>query len=233
MRGCLTVLTLAAALALVGAWFGGPALAGVLVERSLAAAGYKATDSSVVVSSDPPFEILAGHADRVTIRGTSATIHDLRAARLELTLSNVDLVGRRFSRIDGQLDDVHIPAADNSSVLARSVAVRGRADAAATTVRVDEAVVADLLDEAIKRETGLSVSGVQLSEPNQIRFTAGLTIRARFDVSPDGSLVIAGTSGDPRFTVFRPDQDIRLTSVAVAGSVLVLTGTTDVSTLIR
>jgi hypothetical protein len=233
MRGCLTVLVLAAALVLVVAWFGAPALAGVLIERSLAAAGYSAADTSVTVSSDPPLEILAGHADRVTIRGTRATLRDLAAAELVLTMTNVDLVGGRFSRVDGELTDVVIQSGDGSSVRARSLAVRGPGNAAAATVRIDEAVVASLLGDTIRRETGLVVSGVSLTEPNRIRFTAGVTINARFDVAPDGSVVIAATSGGPRFTVFDPREDLRLRTVAVAGSDLVLSGTTDLTNLIR
>jgi hypothetical protein len=233
MRGCLSVLILAAGLVLVVAWFGGPTLAGVLIERSLAGAGYTAAETSVTVSSDPPLEILAGHADRVTIHGTRATLRDLTAADLMLTMTNVDLVGGRFSRVDGQLSDVLIKSGDGSSVRARSLAVRGPANAAAATVRIDEAVIATLLGDAIKRETGLAVSGVSLSEPNRIRFSAGVTISGRFDVAPDGSVTISGTSGSPRFTVFDPREDLRLTTVAVAGSDLVLTGTTDLTNLIR
>jgi hypothetical protein len=233
MRGCLTVLVLGAALVLVVAWFGGPTLAGVLIERSLASAGYSAAETSVTVSSDPPLEILAGHADRVTIHGTRATLRDLTAAELRLTITNVDLVGGRFSRVDGQLTDVLIESGDGSSLRARSLGVRGPANAAAATLRIDEAVVAALLADAIKRETGLVVSGVSLSAPNRIRFSAGVTIQGRFDVAPDGSVVIAATSGGPQFTVFDPREDLRLTAVAVAGSDLVLTGTTDLTNLIR
>jgi hypothetical protein len=231
MRGCLSVLVLAAALVLVVAWFGGPTLAGVLIERSLAGAGYVASDTSVAVSSDPPLEILSGHADRVTIRGTRATIRDLTAARLELTLSNVDLVAGRFSRIDGELGDVVIRSADGLSIRARSIVLRGRADSATTTVRIDQGVVEELLGVAIRRETGLSVSGVTLSEPNRIRFTAGLPISGSFAVAPDGSLVLA--SSGMRFTVFSPDPDLRLTSATVADSMLVLSGTMDLTNLIR
>jgi hypothetical protein len=233
MRGCLSVLILAAGLVLVVAWFGGPTLAGVLIERSLASAGYSAAETSVTVSSDPPLEILAGHADRVTIHGTRATLRDLTAAELMLTITNVDLVAGRFSQVDGKLSDVLIKSADGSSVRARSLAVRGPANAAAATVRIDEAVVATLLGDAIRRETGLVVSGVSLSEPNRIRFSAGVTISGRFDVAPDGSVEISGTSGSPRFTVFDPREDLRLTTVAVVGSDLVLTGTTDLTHLIR
>jgi hypothetical protein len=231
MRGCLSVLVFAAALVVVVAWFGGPTLAAVLIEQSLAGAGFAATDTSVVVSSDPPLEILSGHADGVAIRGTRATIRGLTAAQLELTLTNVDLVAGRFSRVDGDLRDVVITSGDGSSVRARSIELRGRANAATTTVRIDQAVLEELLGVAVRRETGLSVSGVVLSAPNRIRFTAGLPISGTFAVSPDGSLVLA--SSGLRFTVFTPDRDLRLTSATVADSMLVLGGTMDLTNLIR
>jgi hypothetical protein len=233
MRGCLSVLIIAAGIVLAAAWFGGPTLAGVVVERSLDSAGFVAAQRSVTVSSDPPLEILAGHADRVTIRATRATVRDLTAARLVLTLTNVDLVGGKFSGVEGQLDGVLIPSVDGSSVDARTVTVRGRAAAATATVRIDAAVLEALFAKAIRRETGLSVAGLSLSAPNRIRFTAGLTISGRLAVGADGSLVIAATSGDTRFTVFKPNADLQLTSVAVSGTELVLTGTTDVGNLIR
>jgi hypothetical protein len=233
MRGCLSVLFIAVGLVLVAAWLGGPTFAGVLVERSLDGAGFVAAERSVTVSSDPALEILTGQADRVTIRATRATVRDLTAGRLLVTLSNVDLVARRFSRIDGQLDDVLVRVADGSSVRASSVTLRGPADATIANVSIDKAVVEELLGVAIRRQTGLSVSGLTLSEPDRIRFTAGLTISGRFAVGSDGSLVIAATSGDTRFTVIRPNPDLRLTSVGVSGNELVLRGTTDLGNLIR
>jgi hypothetical protein len=233
MRGCLSVLILAAGTVLAAAWFGGPTLAGVVIERSLDSAGFVAAERSVTVSSDTPLEILAGHADRVTIRATRATVRDLTASRLVLTLTSVDLVGGKFSGVDGQLDDVLIPSVDGSSVDARTVTVRGRAAAATATVRIDAGVLEGLFAKAIRRETGLSVAGLSLSAPDRIRFTAGLTISGRLAVGADGSLVIAATSGDTRFTVFKPNADLRLTSVAVSGTELVLTGATDLGSLIR
>jgi hypothetical protein len=233
MRGCLSVLILAAGLVLGVAWFGGPTLAGVLVERSLDSAGFVAPERSVRVSADPPLEILAGRADRVTIQATRATVRGLTAARLLLTLTTIDLVGGQFSGVEGQLDDVLIRSGDGSSVRASSVTLRGRADAATTTVRIDKTVVETLLAAAIRRQTGLSVSGMTLSNPDRIRFTAGLTVSGRFAVAADGSLVIAGTSGDTRFTVFKPDPDLRLISASVSGDQLILAGTTDLRNLLR
>lgn len=233
MRGCLSVLILATGLVLAVAWFGGPTLAGAVVERSLDGAGFVAAERSVTVSSDPPLEILAGHADRVSITATRASVRDLTAARARLTLTNVDLLSGAFSAIDGQLDDVLIPTVDGSSIDARSLTVRGRPAAATAVVHIDAVVVEALIRTAIRRQTGLSVSAVALSAPDRIRFTAGLTISGRFAVAPDGSLVIAATSGDSRFTVFQPRPDLRLASVAVSGSQLILTGTTNVEGMIR
>ncbi|TMC61362.1 MAG: hypothetical protein E6J17_08625, partial [Chloroflexi bacterium] len=157
----------------------------------------------MTVSSDQPLEILAGHADRVTITATRARVRDLSAARVQLTLTNVDLVNGTFAGVDGQLD-VLIPTIDGSSVDARSVTVGGRAGAATAVVRIDSSIVEALLGKAIRRQTGLSVTAVTLSEPDRIRFTAGLTISGQFAVAADDSLVIAATSGDNRFTVFQP-----------------------------
>src|SRR3954453_2050622 len=148
MRGCLSVLILAAGLVLAVAWFAGPALAGAIVERSLDGADFVAADRSVTVSSDPPLEILAGHADRVTITAARARVRDLTAAHVQLTLTNVDLVTGSFAGVDGQLDDVLIPTVDGSSVDARSVTLRGRAAAATAVVRVDRSIIEALLDKA-------------------------------------------------------------------------------------
>jgi hypothetical protein len=233
MRGCLSVLFIAVGLVLIAAWFAGPPLAGTLVEQSLDSAGFRAADRTATVTTDPPLEILTGRADRVTIRATRATLRDLAAERLVLTLSNVDLVARTFTRVDGQLDDVLIQSADGSSVRALDVALHGAPDAAMTTVRISEAVLRALLNEAVKRETGLSVTDVTLREPDRISFKAGLTITGRFVVESDGSLVIAAASPALRFTVFEPNPELTLTSVGVSGTDLVLTGTTDIQTLIR
>ena len=136
MRGCLSILLLAALFVLALAWFGGPALAGTVVERSMTAAGFVAADTSVAVTSEPPLELLTGHADRVVVKARNATLRDMRAASLSLTLSNVDLVGRRFARVDGTLDNVSIDSSDGTVINARSIAVRGPADAATATVRM-------------------------------------------------------------------------------------------------
>lgn len=233
MRGCLSVLVLAAVFVLGLAWFGGPVLAGTIVERSMTAAGFVAADTSVAVTSEPPLELLAGHADRVVVTARNATLRNMAAASLSLTLSNVDLVGRRFARVDGTLDDVSIDASDGTVINARSIALRGPSDAATATVRLAEDVVKRLITDGVRAQAGLRVTGVTLSPPNRIGFTAGLPIDGRFDVAADGSLGLVTSGGGSRFMLFEPPPELRLVGVSVVGSDLVLVGTTSLADLVR
>lgn len=232
MRGCLSVVVLAALFVLVLAWFGGPALAGTVVERSMIAAGFVAADTSVAVTSEPPLELLTGHADRVVVKARNATLRDMRAASVSLTLSNVDLVGRRFARVDGTLDNVSIDSSDGTVINARSIAVRGPAAAATATVRMTEDVVKRLLTDGIRAQAGLRVGSVTLSPPNRIKFTAGLSIDGRLDVGSDGSLGVVTSGGGSRFTLFQPPTELRLTNASVVGSDLVLVGTISLADLV-
>ena len=233
MRGCLSTLILAAVFVLGLAWFGGPVLASTVVERSLTAAGFVAAETSVAVTSEPPLELLAGHADRVVITARNAVLGDIRAASVSLTLSNVDLVGRRFARVDGGLDNVSIDANGGTVVNATSITVRGPGDGATATIRVGGDVVKRLLTDGIRSQAGLRVGSVTLSPPNRIRFTAGLSIDGRFAVAPDGSLGVVAAGGGSRFTLFDPPPQLQLKSASVVGSDLVLVGTTSLTDLFR
>jgi hypothetical protein len=157
----------------------------------------------------------------------------MRAASLSLTLSNVDLLGRRFARLDGTLEDVSIDASDGTVINARSITLRGPADGATATVRLTEDVVKRLLTDGIRAQAGLRVGSVTLAPPNRIRFTAGLSIDGRFDVGADGSLGVVTSGGGSRFTLFEPPPDLRLTNASVVGSDLVLVGTMSLADLVN
>jgi hypothetical protein len=232
MRGCLSVLVIAALFVLVLAWIGGPMLASTLIERSLAAAGFTASSTSVTVTSEPPVEVLAGHADRVRIDARDAQLETIRAGRLSLALTNVDLLGRRFGSVDGILDDAIITPADGPAVAARVITLRGSAADATATITIGEQVVEQLIVDGIRQQTGLRVDRVTLSAPNRVRFTAGLTLDGRFAVGPNGSLDVVA-SGDTRFTLLDPPADIHLTSATVVGTDLVVVGTTSLVDLLR
>ncbi len=112
VRGCL--LTLIALVAVVAAllWLALPPLAGTLVQGALVAGGLEAASTVVTVTADPPPRLLTLKADEVDVHATNASIHGLSAADLEVTLHDVDLLDRTFSRLDGTLRGVRLSDAD-------------------------------------------------------------------------------------------------------------------------
>src|SRR3954469_12931376 len=116
MRGCLSVLVLGLVFVLAVTWLGGPLLAGAVVERVLAGSGFAGDATSVTVTADPPLELLVGHVDRLEVRARDARVGQLDAQRLAVELTDVDLLTRRFSHVDGRLDGVVLHGANGSAV---------------------------------------------------------------------------------------------------------------------
>src|SRR5919112_3846543 len=110
MRGCLTILVLAAAFVVGAIWFGGPPLAGTVVEASLTGAGLTADELDVTVSSDPPLGLVTGRADRVSIHATGVGWGSIEAESMDLDLIGVDLFGRTATSADGTFDGVAVEA---------------------------------------------------------------------------------------------------------------------------
>jgi len=233
VRGCLSVLLAAALFVLGAAWFGGPTLAGAIVERSLAGAGFSGTGTTVAVSADPPLALLGGHADRVVIQSSKASVGGVDADRLTVTLIDVDLVARRFARVDGQLDGVVLHNADGTAVEASSIGLVGRSDAAAATVRIAAATIDAMARAAVRREVGVSVAAVRLVAPDWIVFTAGgLQVEGRLVVDGAGSLGVAVAAlGSGTIELVQPGGPLRLKSIRIEAGDLVLAGTYDLTGL--
>jgi hypothetical protein len=230
------LFSLAGLAALVVAIFGtfAPGIAGTLASGALGQAGVTGTDTQVNVVSDPPTELLEGRADRVEIRSTSATIGGLQAETVDLALLDVSLANRTWGRIEGRLGGVTLQAADGSLVRAEQVDLAGPPDATVATVRVAGDVVEALALEAVRRNTGLTISDVTLVEPDLVTIGAfGIGVQGRLVVEPDGWLALAvALPGEPRVPLFTPDP-LRLQTVAVSGGGLVLTGTIDLAGLLE
>jgi hypothetical protein len=227
MRGCLFVLLAAATFVVAGSWFGGPTLAGYLVGAGLDAAGFEARERRIDATTDPPIEVLGGAVDRVEITASGATIGDLTAGSLHVILFGVDLVGRSFRSIEGELIDVTIRGA-GGSVDAERIDLTGEAGAVRATVRVRQAAVADLVASALRRELGFSVGQVTLEAPDVVVFSlAGLRATGRLRVE-DGALWLAAqVPGDPRVELIEAGDPLTLREVGV-GEELLLVGTLDV-----
>jgi hypothetical protein len=218
--------------ALVGSF--APGIAGTIAAGALGEAGVTGTDTQVSVLSDPPTELMEGRADRVEIRSTAATIGGLQAASVDLALSDVSLADRTWGTIEGRLGGVTLQAADGSLVRAEQIDLVGPPEATQATVRVSGDVVEALALEAVRRNTGLSITDVTLVEPDRVEIGAfGIQVQGRLVVQPDGWLAVAvALPGEPRVPLFTPDP-LRLQTAAVSGDALVLTGTIDLAGLLE
>ena len=227
MRGCVSVLVLAAVFAVAVAWFGAPPLAGAAIQLGLDAAGLEARQTSVRVESDPPIEILGGHADRVIIGADDAVLQGLDIGRLDLVLGDVDLVARSFGTLDGTLTDVRVHGPSGTAPLTK-IDVGGPADAADLVATMAGRDVERLATAAINDALGLPVGGATLSEPDVLRLTiAGQGIDGRLVVEPTGGIALAlPLAGTPRVPLF-DSAVIEVASVTVLGIELILTGTLD------
>ena len=233
MRGCLVILVLALALTLGGAWFGSPALAGVLVESALDASGFSARTRDVRVASDPPFGILTGRADRVDIRADDATYEELDAERMELTLLGVDLLGRRFEEVDGRLIGARLERPEGGSVEAAEVQLSGPADGADAVVTIAGSEVERVAVDALEDGFGITPESARLTAPDLLTFeVGGNRVEGRFVVDPDGSLSVAAQlPGNPRVELIEGDP-LRLESATVVDDALILTGSIDLAALL-
>jgi hypothetical protein len=232
VRGCLSVLILAALFVVVGAWFGGPPIAEALVTTGLTSSGLHSDDLRVHVQADPPLELATGRADQVVVDGHNVTWKGLTADTLHLTLDDVDFVGRSAGDTNGRLTGVELPNVDPPGSKA-TVDIAGPGKSAVVTVRIDNATVQRMAIEAFEEKLGVRPTSATLSEPNVIRFQAGpVTASGALTIGADGSLGVSTPLGTVTVLERSPSQPIQLTSVAVEGDNLVLTGTLDVKDLL-
>ncbi len=232
MRGCVSVLVLAAAFTLGAAWFGGPRLAAALVQGGLAAGGFGGQGTTVDVVAEPPFEVLTGHADRVVIGSNDASFGELEVTRIDLVLGDVDLVARTFGSVDGTLDGVRVRQAEGRVRVGR-VELSGTGSRTGAVVTMAGVDVEQLARDAINDALTLPVGGAELRAPDLLRLSvAGQAVDARLLVEPDGRLALAvPLAGETRLPIVDADP-ITLESVTVADGNLVLTGTLDLAALL-
>jgi hypothetical protein len=232
MRGCLFVLVVAAALIAVGAWFGAAPLTATVIESMLEGSGYHATSSTVTASADPPLRLLVGHADRVTIDGSGVTWRTFRAARIQLTLGDVDLFGRTAGSIHGTITGAELQTTDQTAAATANVTVEGSGSHATTTIRVPAATADELVRTGVAKQYGAAVTATSLVAPDTLRITTGgATIEGRLAIDGSGGLVLVTRLGSADLFRFDSSFPIRLTAARVSGPDLELTGTLDAQAL--
>ena len=232
MRGCLFVLVLAAVLVGVGAWFGAAPLTSTVIGSILQGSGYQAASSTITATSDPPVRLLLGHADRVTIDGTDVAWRTFKAARLQLTLGDVDLFRRTAGSIQGTIGGAELQTNDDSAPTA-NVSIDGSGSSAKATIRVSGSTVDRLVRSGFSEQFGVAVVGTALEAPDILRVTAqGTNILGRLAIDATGALVLVTPLGSADVFRFDPSFPIRLVGVRVSGTDLELDGTLDAEALL-
>ncbi len=220
MRGCLFVLVLGALVVALGVGIGLPAVADGVLTAGVSAAGLRASDTTVTVTSDPPTDLLGLHADRVRIRATQATFRGLSIAALDVTLLDVALAGRTVGAIDGRLDGVAITNIGARPMPLGTVTLSGGGDTVVATASIPGSAVRTLLADDLELEVGIRPTAVTLAPPDGVAVRVGTTANGRLAVTSSGDLVIRvldGVAAGREIVLLRGGEDlpIRLTGVTV------------------
>jgi hypothetical protein len=233
VRGCLSVLIIAAAFLVGVVWFGGVPLAETVVEASLTASAFDADELDVTVRADPPLQLALGRADRVEIEATGVRWEDLRAQAMSMRLDGVDLLARTATTADGEFRDVELAVAGGDPALV-GIAISGPADGADTTIDIDGPTVSRMALAAFEDQFGTRPDSAALVAPNLVQVTLGdRQLSGRLVLEADGALVVETGLGKVRLVEPDPSLPLRLTAVSIVNGGLELTGTLDVSALLR
>lgn len=236
MRGCLFTLALAAVVVGIIVVVGLPAIASGLLTVGIRAAGLQSDNLAVTVTSDPPWDLVGLRADRVHVRATTATFESLQIGSLDVTLSDVSLLDRSATGVDGQLTGVTVPDVAGEPLGLAAITLSGGGSNVDATTGIAALDARALIAREIAAATGLSLpaTAVRLSAPDTVSIrTSGMSATAKLSVDAAGNLVATVPSLGP-VTVLSAGQGIpiRLTSITVdsAGG-LVLGGQLAVSLL--
>jgi hypothetical protein len=233
MRSCLFQLLLAAAVILALLWFGLPFGASWLATSALNATGFRGTETSVEVSSNPPPRLLTGHADSIHLKSSTVSIGELHAAAIDLTLGQVELFSRQIGTVAGTLDGVRVAAPDGQPVTIDSVTLTGSATAASADMAISLAEAERLVASQLKAR-GV-VATVALAAPDRITITAGGQSQPGRLVAAAGALLLIPDGGAlPTVTLIQPGagNPFQITSAAVGPDHMTLIATIDIQTLL-
>lgn len=250
MRGCLSVLALAAVFLVAALWFGAQPLAGAVVEASLAAAGFQADTLDVEVTASPPLRLATGHADVVRIQATGMRWNELRASSVDISLGDVDLLNRTAATANGGFEDVDLGGADGAGgtggaggaggagagaePLSARITLAGPASAAQTTISISGAIVERLVRDAVERELDVLPETVTLSAPDALALqVGGNLVSGRLILDVSGAVVLSTSIGTIRLVAPDPSIPLELSELAVESGALVLRGTLNVQGMLR
>lgn len=231
MRGCLFVLIAAVLVVGVAAWFGSPILASAVVDAGLRSAGFESASMTTTVSGDPPPRLLLGHADSVRVQAEDVSFRTFHAGRLDLTMADVDLVGRSFATIRGSITGAEVNTADNVPTTA-DVAIDGEASNAAAVIRLDGATVDRVIAATLATQIPSSVTRTELVAPNIVQIvTPTFTLEGRIVVDASGAIALENRLGRAPVLRLDPSFPLRLRSATVVDGDLRIDATLDAERL--
>jgi hypothetical protein len=234
MRSCLIQLVVLFVVVFCLLWFALPLGVGALATGALNASGFSGTDTKVVVSANPPPLLLTGHADKIHITSSQVGISDLHAASVDVTLGDVDMLGRKIGTVSGTLDGVRVAAPNGDPVTIDEVTLEGLATATTATCRMSVATAQALAESQLKTQTGIAAR-VVLKGPNLVTITVnGKSQSGRLLTSNGSLLLVPNGKTMPTVTLIAPGggNPFRVTSVTIGLEGLMLVGTIDVQDLL-
>jgi hypothetical protein len=232
VRGCLFILVLAAAVLAGAAWFGSPILASTVISTALQNAGYRASSSTVTVTSDPPPKLLLGRADRVEIAGTDVAFRTFHAASLDLVLTDVDVVGRTAGHIGGKITGAEMTTTGGDPTSA-DIGIDGAAGAADAVIVVDAATVSRVVKATFQQKLGVTVSKAELVAPDRLRISVpGATVEGQLTVDSSGAIAFSTPLGSAPILSLDSSFPLRLRSVHVENGNLRIDAVLDAEALL-
>lgn len=232
MRGCLFVLIAAALVVSIAAWFGAPVLASALVDGGLRSAGFEAAQTTTTVRADPPPRLLLGHADSIRIQASDVSFRTFHADALDLTMGDVDLVGRTFRTIRGTITGAEVETEDGIPTTA-GVTIDGDASAAGARIRVDGATVERVVRATLEPRIGAAIARTELVAPDVLRIvTPAATLEGRMIVDGSGAIALSTQLGSTPILSIDPSFPLRLTAVHVVDGDLRIDATLDAEALL-
>jgi hypothetical protein len=223
VRGCLFTLLLGAIVLAFGVVVGLPAVASAVLTAAVTAAGLQSADTTVIVTSDPPTDLLGLRADRVHVRATDATFRGIAIGDVDVVLGDVAILDRTARTVDGSLADVTVPDVGGHPLALKGISLSGGGETVTASTTIDGRDAESLLADAIDAGLGVRPSSITLSAPNRVSARVGVTVHARLAVSAAGDLeaeIIDGPEAGRSLVLLRGGSDlpIHLTAVRVTSA---------------
>ena len=223
MRGCLFTLFLGAIVLVFVVYVGLPAGASALLTAGITAAGLQAGDTTVTVSSRPPTELLALHADRVRVQATHAAFRGLAIGSLDVVLGDVAVADRTAGTVDGELRDVTVPDVGGRPLTLAGITLSGGGGKVTASTTIAGSDAEGLLADAIEAGLCIRPSSVTLSAPDRVTVRLGSVVHARLRISAAGDLeaeILDGSEAGRTVILLLDGGDlpVHLTGVRVTSS---------------